>query len=61
MEFAICEGCWKRTLDPKLSIEGDKTLCPECAEAEKCYWETYYHNQKMNEELMRRADESEQT
>ena len=32
MEYAVCEWCFRRTLNPKLSEGGDYTLCPECRE-----------------------------
>lgn len=60
MEFAICEGCFKRTLSPQLSLEGDKTLCPECAKAERDYWDKYYSDQQALEELYRKAESDPQ-
>jgi hypothetical protein len=48
MEFAICERCFMPTLSPKLSLDGKKTLCPDCAELE------------MSEEEARRSKESEE-
>ena len=59
MEFAVCEGCWKRTLDPRLSLEGDKTLCPNCASAEKERWQKHYADQEALEALHRQVESEE--
>jgi hypothetical protein len=34
VEFAVCQHCYGRTLEPKLSEDGTKTLCPDCKAAE---------------------------
>ena len=32
--FAVCQKCFGRTLEPKLSEDGTRTLCPDCKSAE---------------------------